>query len=219
MDMGHAGHRRTAVLAAIVAVLLPACSSGPTAPSRRAAPDPTSTRNVTHVSGGHDRSGRMALGDGAVYEPRADRWRPRPVVPKFNVPNCGVADPAGDAYGTEIDPHRGHPGEIVTLFGTTVRGEDGRWADAHRLEAWWNAMAPGGQPLRDGPVFRLVRVGDMRRCEFRARFKVPDVAPGTYRISTFAWEVPPLRGIRRVPARALHGEAVRAVSRSPSKAG
>jgi hypothetical protein len=102
-------------------------------------------------------------------------------------------DPSSDAYGTEITPHRGRPGEIVTLFGTTVRGEDGRWTGSDRLEAWWNTIAPGGPPVKDGPVVKLVEVENMRRCYFKAEFKVPDVDPGTYRISILEWDVPPWR--------------------------
>jgi hypothetical protein len=152
------------------------------------------TGDSMFVFGGTDELGHMALGDGAIYQPGADRWLTQQLVPEFNVPDCGVVDPVSDTYGAEIEPHLGRPGEIVTLFGTTVRGEDGRWTDSNRLEAWWNTKAPGGPPVKDGPVVKLVEVGDMRRCYFRAKFKVPDVAPGTYRISIFVWDVPPSEG-------------------------
>jgi N-acetylneuraminic acid mutarotase len=143
------------------------------------------------VFGGHRQLGHMALGDGAIYRPEANRWER--VVPRFNVPDC-VVDLASDAYGTEITPHRGRPGDVVKISGTTMRGEDGRWASSDRLEAWWNTKSPGGPPLMDGPVVKLVQVDDMRRCRFQAQFNVPDVEPGTYLVTIVTWDSPPSEG-------------------------
>jgi hypothetical protein len=113
-------------------------------------------------------------------------------------PDCGVIDPASDAYGTRIEPDHGPPGTTVLLSGTTVRGEDGRWAPADRLEAWWNTSIPAsgakGGPAKDGPSLRLVEVGDMEQCSFETEFTIPEVEPGSYKISVFAWEVPPSHG-------------------------
>jgi hypothetical protein len=124
-----------------------------------------------------------------VYKPERDPgW-----------PDCGVIDPASDAYGISIEPDHGLPGTTVSLSGTTLRGEDGRWAPADRLEAWWNTSIPeggakDGRPVKDGPSLRLVEVSDMERCSFETKFTIPDVEPGSYLISVFAWDVPPSDG-------------------------
>lgn len=113
-------------------------------------------------------------------------------------PDCGETDIASDGYGTEIYPRNGPAGSVVAFSGTTLRGEDGKWAPSDRLEAWWNADAPanasGGTPSREGPVMRLVRVDDMERCSFETKFTVPDVEPGRYRITVFVWNAPPAEG-------------------------
>lgn len=124
-----------------------------------------------------------------VYKPERDPdW-----------PDCGVIELTSEAYDTDIDPDRGPPGTTVSLFGTTLRGEDGRWAPADRLEAWWNtevpaSEVPGGKPVKEGPVLKLVQVDDIERCEFVAELTVPDVGPGTYVISVFVWDVTPSDG-------------------------
>lgn len=107
-------------------------------------------------------------------------------------PDCGKTNIASDEYGTEIHPRSGPPGTEVTFTGTTLRGEDWKWAPSDRLEAWWNTDAPasevpGGAPVRDGPVVRLVRVDDMEQCRFETTFTVPDVELGRYKISVFSW--------------------------------
>ncbi len=114
-------------------------------------------------------------------------------------PACGKTNITSDDYGTEIDPTAGPPGTEVKFSGTTVRGEDWEWAPSDRLEAWWNTDAPasevpGGTPVRDGPVLRLVRVDDMERCEFETTFTVPEVEPGRYKISVFVWDANPEDG-------------------------
>jgi Tol biopolymer transport system component len=107
--------------------------------------------------------------------------------------DCGKTNIATDAYGTEIHPTSGPPGTEITFSGTTVRGEDWRWAPSDRLEAWWNTDAPasevpGGTPVKDGPVMMLARIDDMERCRFETTFAIPDVEPGRYKISVFAWD-------------------------------
>ena len=114
-------------------------------------------------------------------------------------PQCGKTDIASDEYGTEIHPRSGPPGTEVTFTGMTLRGEDWQWAPSDRLEAWWNTDAPaseipGGTPVRDGPVVRLVRVDDMEQCRFETTFMVPDVEPGRYKISVFSWFANPEDG-------------------------
>ena len=87
----------------------------------------------------------------------------------------------------------------MSLSGTTVRGEDGRWAASDRLEAWWNtevpaSEVPGGRPVDEGPVVRLARVDGMESCHFETTFSVPDVPPGRYQISVFVWAEDPRDG-------------------------
>jgi len=114
-------------------------------------------------------------------------------------PECGRADVASGDYGTEIDRAAGPPGTEVMFSGTTLLGEDWKWAPSDRLEAWWNTQVPasevpGGIPIRDGPILKLVRVDHMERCHFETHFTVPDVEPGRYQISVFAWYENPAQG-------------------------
>ena len=102
-------------------------------------------------------------------------------------PDCGRTNIASDAYGTEIHPTSGPPGTEVTFSGTTLRGEDGKWAPSDRLEAWWDTNVPHGG-------IKLVEVHDMERCRFETKFTVPDVEPGSYKISVFAWSADPADG-------------------------
>jgi hypothetical protein len=114
---------------------------------------------------------------------------PEPVTP-----DCGQISLSREEYGTDLDQRRGEPGETVKLSGTTRRGEDGRWAASDRLEAWWNTDVPNGAPLIEGPVIRLLTVTNMETCRFEATFEVPDVEPGRYKISVFAWSANPDNG-------------------------
>lgn len=88
----------------------------------------------------------------------------------------------------------------MTLSGTTVRGEDGRWAPSDRLEAWWNTKVPdgevgGAEPLQPGPIVQLLVIENMERCRFEAIFEVPEALPGhRYQISIFVWEEDPAEG-------------------------
>lgn len=134
--------------------------------------------------------GATPAGEGAAHPDDATVRVPDPT------PDCGRTNIASDEYGTAIDPVTGPPGTQVTLSGTTVRGEDWRWAPSDRLEAWWNTDVPvaHGRPIADGPVLRLVRVEDMERCRFEATFTVPDVEPGRYQISVLAWDADPSEG-------------------------
>jgi hypothetical protein len=114
-------------------------------------------------------------------------------------PDCGVISLTGDEYGTRLDKYQARAGDIVTLSGTTLRGEDGRYAPSDRLEAWWNtevprSEVPEAESIEDGPVVQLVEVDDMEMCEFEARFTVPDVEPGRYVISVFVWDQPASEG-------------------------
>ncbi len=124
--------------------------------------------------------------------PLASRTEPVPADTHEATPDCGKTNIASDEYGTEIHPMSGPPGTEVTFSGTTLRGEDWRWAPADRLEAWWNtevpaSEVPGGRAIRKGSVSKLVEVDDMERCRFETSFTVPDAEPGRYKISVFVW--------------------------------
>jgi Tol biopolymer transport system component len=127
-------------------------------------------------------------------------WQPVPVDDDQadqdpESPDCGVINVASDEYGTRLDTYEGRPGDVVTLSGTTQRGEDGRYAPSDRMEAWWNTDVPNHwRPLRDGPVERLLVERDTDACYFSEEFTVPDVEPGTYRISVLVWDEVPADG-------------------------
>lgn len=133
-----------------------------------------------------------ALAACTADDPPSTRGKPTGASP---TPDCGTIDVATDEYGTEIHPTKAPLGSKVTLSGTTVRGEDGRWAPSDRLEAWWNTKAPSGEAggaLKPGPIVQLVVVENMERCRFEASFRVPESLPGRrYRISVFVWEADP----------------------------
>jgi hypothetical protein len=114
------------------------------------------------------------------------------VVLREDHPHCGFVSPGDPRYGSHIDPATGQPGDRVEVFGTTFRGEDGRFTPSKRLEVWWNAKIPQqvvseAPPFDAGPVLLLATVGDMDHCHFRTQFEVPDVRPGTYKIRTFVY--------------------------------
>jgi len=90
--------------------------------------------------------------------------------------------------GRRFEPTHGPPGTIIAFSGTTLRGEDGRWAPSDRLEAWWNTVAPSRG-------IQLLRIDDMEGCRFETTFAVPDVTPGRYKISVYAWDADPMRVI------------------------
>ena len=114
-------------------------------------------------------------------------------------PDCGRTDIASEEYGTKIDPTSGTPGTEVSFFGTTLRGEDWKWAAADRLEAWWNTDVPSSEvpdalPVSEGPILMIARIDDMERCRFKTTFTVPDVDAGRYKISVFVWNARPSDG-------------------------
>jgi TolB protein len=131
--------------------------------------------------GDHSPDWTAAPADSSAAEP------PRSSVQAGGAPDCGMTNIASDDYGTEIHPTSGPPGTEVSFSGTTVRGEDWRWAPSDRLEAWWDTDVPWGG-------IRLVRVDDMERCRFETTFTVPDVEPGGYTISVFTWFANPDEG-------------------------
>ena len=115
-----------------------------------------------------------------------------PNVPREH-PNCGFISPTNPRYGSQASSISGRAGDIVTMSGTTLRGENGRFARSHRLEIWWNTKIPqtevaGAQPVNDdSPIVLLAAVDEMNRCRFRTEFEVPDVPSGTYVLRTFVY--------------------------------
>lgn len=108
-------------------------------------------------------------------------------------PRCGVIDIASSDYGWSLHPRVAEPGDRVTLTGTTLRSEGGRWTPARRFEFWFNTKVPDTQvlsasPLAPGPIVLLATVRDLRRCTFEATFTVPDAPPGRYRIAGSAYD-------------------------------
>jgi hypothetical protein len=106
-------------------------------------------------------------------------------------PRCGVTSVTGDTYGIHLSSTSGEVGGTIAVYGTTLRGEDGRFAPSQRLEVWWNAQWPNGQatpePFRAGPVVLLAVVNDMDHCRFRTAFDVPNVPPGVYEVRAFVF--------------------------------
>jgi hypothetical protein len=96
-------------------------------------------------------------------------------------------------YGSHLGASTGRPGDSVEVFGTTFRGEDGKFSSSKRLELWWNAEIPDvrgadARPIDpDSPILLLTTVQDMDRCHFRSRFVVPDVPAGRYMIRTIVY--------------------------------
>lgn len=109
-------------------------------------------------------------------------WQPRVE------PDCGQIDVGSDDYGLELTRTEATAGTTIGVAGTTLRGEDGRWAPAGRIEMWWNTEVPDGQPIDEGPVVELLEVTEMEACTWESRFEVPDVPPGDYEITTFAFD-------------------------------
>lgn len=112
--------------------------------------------------------------------------------PLTRPPRCGVISLTSKGYGSHIGRSRGHPGDRVEVFGSTFRGENGRFFPSDRLEIWWNTNVPTSevadtQPIRPGPVVLLTVVSDMSRCRFRTSFEVPDVRPGGYKVVAFVF--------------------------------
>lgn len=92
---------------------------------------------------------------------------------------CGVLENPGEEYGARVKPNRGRPGDPLTLFGTTFRGEDWRWAPSRKIEFWWDYRLQDG-PRGMGNGFLLARVLPRDACTFRTTSTIPDVPPGGY---------------------------------------
>jgi hypothetical protein len=118
-----------------------------------------------------------------------DTFRPEPRA------DCGQISVTGPKYTSHLTPEQGHPGDIVTVEGVTLRGEDGRFAFGPRIELWWNESVRDGHPEVPGvePIF-LVNVDTRGECVFTTRFVVPDVPPGRYPIGDRGFFYPELGG-------------------------
>jgi hypothetical protein len=95
-----------------------------------------------------------------------------------------------DGHGA-VPSRAGRPGRAV---GATLRGEDGRYFPADRLEVWFNTKVPVSQvpdasPITPGPILQLSTVSDMTSCTFSTHFTVPRVAPGRYKVNVFVFHV------------------------------
>jgi hypothetical protein len=116
-----------------------------------------------------------------------------PVDHRGGHPNCGFIRLTSPGYGSHLHVTSGKSGDTVLVTGTTLRGEDGRFTPARRLEVWWNTRVPlteeeGAPPIvEDSPILMLAIVRDMDTCRFRTEFSVPDVLPGRYQVKTFVF--------------------------------
>ena len=117
---------------------------------------------------------------------------PQSIPSSHEHPDCRFISPTNPRYGGQIAPVSAHAGDTVAAFGTTLRGEDGRYSPAHKIEVWWNARWPliraEEKPIKRGsPVRLLATIKNTARCHFHAEFEVPDVLPGVYAIRTFVY--------------------------------
>lgn len=140
----------------------------------------------------------VAIGNNASAETRRDAWAildslefdSAPVAP--TMPDCGVIGPTSDDYSTAMLPDRGPSGTGVVLSGPTLRGEDGRYWPADRVEVWWNTEVPATEvsdapPTTPGPIVRLAREDVSERCTYSLHFTIPDVPPGRYDVRVFMY--------------------------------
>jgi len=117
-----------------------------------------------------------------------------PSIATKSRPDCGTIDIGSSQYGIHFTPTTVTPGDRVTVRGTTLRTEGGRFAPSSHAEVWWNTLVPRSMvadapPIVDGsPVMRLATVANMDRCRFRTAFTVPDVRPGRYPVRTFIFQ-------------------------------
>ncbi len=119
--------------------------------------------------------------------------RPTPMVHRTPAPECGSISVGSRVYGSHLSAASGQPGDMVQVYGTTLRGEDGKFSPSKRLEVWWNTGIPdirGADPRPinpDSPILLLTTKHDMDGCRFRTRFEVPNVPRGGYRIRTIIY--------------------------------
>jgi hypothetical protein len=122
---------------------------------------------------------------------------------------CGQVELTSRQYGIHISPRRVMAGDVVTVRGTTLRGEDGRYAPSDRIEVWWNTRFPAAdvattKAAGPGPVLLLATEDDTERCRFRTTFPVPNVSPGTYLITVVVYDAQPANGFGLFGRRWVH---------------
>jgi hypothetical protein len=140
----------------------------------------------------------VAIGNDASAATRGEVWA---ILDSLEVdpgpdartsPDCGLISLGRETYGTTMLPKQGPSGTGVVLSGPTLRGEDGRYWPADRVEVWWNTEVPttevtGAPPLTPGPIVPLAREDVSERCTFSVFFTVPDVRPGLYEVRVFMY--------------------------------
>ncbi len=118
---------------------------------------------------------------------------PTPIVSEAPPPESGSKSIGSRVYGSHISVASGLPGDNVQVYGTTFRGEDGKFSPSKHLEVWWNTEIPDirgadARPINpDSPVLLLTTEQDMDGCRFLTRFEVPNVPRGGYRIRTIIY--------------------------------
>jgi hypothetical protein len=109
-----------------------------------------------------------------------------PPLPKGTCPNR-------PADGLLFTRSEGPPGSTFKIAGAQLpgRNESGHIAGPGTLTLWWNldaskywtAVGPSPVPLSSGPVMPLGRQGRSSPCGYEIRLRVPNVSPGSYRIT------------------------------------
>lgn len=109
---------------------------------------------------------------------------------------CRRMNVAGPQYGHTVLPHGGDVGDGLRISGTTLRGEDWRWAPAQRMEVWWDL---GNSTVPQAGSVLLAEFDPRRACRFQVETKVPPAQPGTYPINVLVYfedEVGPFLPVR-----------------------
>jgi hypothetical protein len=90
-------------------------------------------------------------------------------------------------YGASLWPREVRPGDRIRIFGTTYRGEDGRWAPSRKIEIWWDYGRQDGPPgSGDSSLIGTIEPG--LRCRFNFEAVVPDSPPGRYPVQALVYD-------------------------------
>lgn len=114
------------------------------------------------------------------------------LTPDVGEPECLPTELTSPEYRLHFAKTEGQPGERITVWGPTLRSEDGTFTPSGGFELWWNAEVPDERrPKKEGEAIRLTSVPTNDRCYFLTSFRVPDVPGGQYDITGFIWDEPP----------------------------